>query len=246
MWPPAMALLLACQSGDKRAPHFNGAEKVPAPSAEQPLEVGKTSPPRDEKPTRADDFDIKTALDAVSGETQFLVTLEKCSFEARAKVEGAEMLITRHSNCALSPAAYVNLWRQVLREAISTFTFGGNVIHLIWGRLAAPATDAMAPIMSHRLAASIRKTKAWDSARGKLKEGQLENFIREQARPEVLFPELIPVAREHGFAVETEHVEMVLVGGPDNWPSSGGTEFSRDDKLPYDAQIVFILNKLPQ
>jgi hypothetical protein len=45
--------------------------------------------------------------DAVTGETTFVVALANCALEARAKVEGSELIIVRHSNCALPTAEYM-------------------------------------------------------------------------------------------------------------------------------------------
>jgi hypothetical protein len=100
-----------------------------------------------------------------------------------------------------------------------------------------PATAAAVP--------GIRTAPAWDSARGTPTEGQLEGFVREHARPEVVFPELVPVAHELGFGITTEHVEKVLVGSPDTWPSGASPEFSRNERLPHDARLEFLLKKLP-
>jgi hypothetical protein len=240
----AVAILVACQSADRREPNAGGAGVTTAPADTRPVVVDETHASSDVKSTGAEGFDIKKSRDPVTGETSFAVTLERCSFEARAGVDGSEMLITRHSSCELSPIAYVALWRQVLRESIATLAFRGGTIHLLWGRLAAPAHDSMAAIMSQRLVASVRKSTAWDARRGKPNTARLEEFVRENSGPETVFPELLPIARELGFDAATEHVEKVLVGGPDSWPSVGG-EFSKSEKLPYDAQIVFVLKRLP-
>lgn len=240
----AVAILMACQSADKRDPNPDGAGVTTAHSIAGPVVVDETHTSGDAKSKGPEGFDIKKSRDPVRGETSFAVTLEKCSFEARARVEGSEMLITRHSSCELSPPAYETLWRQVLRESIATLAFRGSTIHLMWGRLAAPAHDSIAAIMSQRLVASVRKSTAWDAARGKPNTGPLEAFVRERAAPEAVFPELLPIAREIGFEAATEHVEKVLVGGPDSWPSVDG-ERSKGEKLPYDAQLVFVLKRLP-
>lgn len=240
----AVAILMACQSADKREPNAGGAAVTTAYADTKPVIVDETNASSNVKSKGAEGFDIKKSRDPVTGETSFAVRLEKCSFEARVGVHGSEMLITRHSSCELSPPAYVALWRQVLRKAIATLAFRGSTIHLMWGRLAAPAHDSMAGIMSRRLVASVRKSTAWDAARGKPNSGQLEELVRENSAPETVFPELLPIARELGFDAATEHVEKVLVGGPDSWPSAGG-EFLKSEKLPYDAQIVFVLKRLP-
>jgi hypothetical protein len=209
-------------------------------------------PPGDERSLRAREEGatsyrsaFATEKDEVTGQTKFSFASGACSLEVGAKVEGEDLLIVRQSNCALAPEAYLALWSDLLEEIISELRFVGNTIYLQWGRIAAPQTDALAVLLSHRMALAARASKTWNKKRGEpAVRTSLNDLIREQFVPESLFPELVAVADSLGFSVRTGYVEKVLVGSPSSWPGEPPKDMGANERLPYDAQIVFVLRKL--
>lgn len=195
-------------------------------------------------PAGAAKFNIAKSKDEVTGETKLRVAEEACDVEAVVKPEGSELIVVRHANCRLGPDEYADVWRQVLASAIDVSGFVGSKIHLAWGRIASPESDAMAPLMSRRLASAARNDSRWDAKRGTATNGGLNAFVQELARPSQLFPELVRIASSLGFSVETEYIEKVLVGTAEQLPGDLPGEFNPEEKLPYDAQIGFVLNRL--
>lgn len=195
-------------------------------------------------PSSTAKFNIAKSKDEVTGETKLRVAEEACDVEAVVKPEGSELIVVRHANCRFGPEEYADVWRQVLASAIDESGFVGSKIHLAWGRIAFPESDAMAPLMSRRLANAARNDSRWDAKRGTATNGDLNALVQELARPSQLFPELVRVAGSLGFSVETEYIEKVLVGTAERLPGNAPGEFSPEEKMPYDAQIGFVLNRL--
>jgi len=195
--------------------------------------------------SRTTDFAFAKSKDDATGETKLRLAIEACDVEAVVKSEGSELIVARHANCRLPVETYVEVWRQILTAAIDDAGFVGSKIHLGWGRIASPESDTMAPVMSRRLASAVRKDSRWDPKRAIIRaDGDINALVRELARPSELFPELVRIAGSLGFSVDTEHIEKVLVATPEHWPGEGGGEFNAQEKLPYDAQVVFVLNRL--
>lgn len=235
--------VLGCRSAESPPVRLDQTRASPNKTAENEPPAAAVAPAAS-GPSHSADPAITKSTDDVTGETKLRLAMEACDVEAVVKSEGSELIVVRHANCGLPLEAYAEVWRQVLATAIDESGFVGSRIHLAWGRIASPESDSMAPVMSRRLANAVRKDSRWDSKRATAVDGDLNALVRELARPNQLFPELVRVAGSLGFSVDTEHIEKVLVGTPEQWPRDGAGEFNAQEKLPYDAQVVFVLNRL--
>jgi hypothetical protein len=238
-----VALGVGCRSAESRSAQLGEvpvAASKPISNPQPPACAGSTARP----PSSAAKFNIARSKDEATGETNLRLATEACDVEAAVKSEGPELIVARHANCRLGPAEYADVWRQILASAIDESGFVGSKIHLYWGRIASPASDAMAPLMSRRLANAARNDSRWDARRGTVTKGRLNSLVQELARPSQLFPELVRVAGSLGFSVETEYVDKVLVGTVEQLPGDAPSEFGPEEKLPYDAQVGFVLNRM--
>lgn len=240
---PVMATL-GCRAIESRPARLEqtGTSSNEPMIVEPPMPAAATSAAA--TPPHAPAFAFTTSKDDVTGETKFGLELDGCDIEGAVKLEGSELIVVRHADCRLAPDAYVEAWRQLLTIAIDEFGFVGSRIHLAWGRIASPEGDSMAPTMSRRLAGAVRNEPHWDAQRGTVTGDGINAFVLDQAQPSTIFPELVHVASSLGFSVETEHIEKILVGTPEQWPGGESAEFDPREKLPYDAQIVFVLTRL--
>jgi hypothetical protein len=190
-------------------------------------------------------FGITKSNDEITGEMKLRITQAVCDLEVVVKPRGSELIVVRYGNCRLGPDDYAAAWRQVLASAMHESRFVGSKIHLVWRRIASPESDSMAPLMSRRLASAARNDSRWDAKRGTVKKGSVNALVLELARPSQVFPELVRVAESLGFSVQTEYIEKVLAGTAEQLPGGASGEFSPKEKLPYDAQIGFVLDRLP-
>lgn len=237
-----VGLSLGCRSKDApvpaNAPELARSSEQAEPVSSRPLQATE---PR----ASTEAFQFRQVPDEVTGETRFILDHPSCKLELSGKLDSDGLIIGRYGGCALPAADYRNVWRDGLKSVMDSLGFAGQRVHLVWGRIASPPDDTMGPVMSQRLVATVHGTGAWDSKNGRvLGDRHINEFVREHVTPKNLFPEFVSVVQAQGFTVSVAHVEKVLVGTPDSWPGEPLAGTPRDDKYPYDAQLVFLLTRL--
>ncbi len=115
---------------------------------------------------------------------------------------------------------------------------------LQWGRLNSSTNRDLT--LSKRLAIATAQSDAWNKKYGKPFKGHENEFIQKLANTGQIYPELVKLFAGFGYKIKVSGVEKVLVQQAHKmtfW-NEISDQVSSDDKLPFDCQTWFTIERV--
>jgi len=148
--------------------------------------------------------------------------------------------------CSLPLAEQIPLISKVMSRVLQDHA-GADMPHtLYWGRLYPDGKpDAT---LALRLALAAKKSGEWDSARGRVRAGNVNKLVLKLANEALIYAELRDMFRARGLDIQVSDVEKVLVMPARQLPFFERFpvgEVKPTDKLPYDCMTWFSIRPRP-
>jgi hypothetical protein len=164
-------------------------------------------------------------------------------------VRNSEIGVIKYwSQCRLSLAEQLPLLEKICGEFFSKDRNAQAFRTLFWGRLEPDSLNGSREL-SLRLALAAHKSPGWDAKRGKPKNGDINEFVRDIANREMIFPELKELFARFHKNITFSCAEKVLVLKAEKLPffdqlKQQGVKAS--DKLPFDCMTWFSVVEILQ
>ena len=187
------------------------------------------------------DDDVEVTRDDQLREVTYSTSSGACRLSLTVFESDANRHVIRHrAQCELPLSEQAALMAKVMRSVLRSRSDQERFRTLSWGRLHpdGPADDTM----SVRLALAAHRSMGWNSRTGKPKGGDVNGFVRDLARQERIYRELLPVFKELGLRIELASVEKVLVlpaGKLPFFPALQEHGIAAAERVPFDCMAWF-------